>query len=72
MAFAFEFLGRIRTRGAGMGNYTLLQLPEELASQAPFAGQAPVRVKGEIEEIPFAAAWQSDAGASSYACPSGS
>ncbi len=62
MGFAFEFVGRIRTRGNAMGNYTVLLLPEELASQAPFAGQARIRVKGEIEEIPFSAAWQAGEG----------
>lgn len=62
MGFEFEFVGRIRTRGTGMGNYTVLCLPEQLASQPPFAGQARVRVQGEIEEIPFSAAWQSGEG----------
>jgi hypothetical protein len=38
MRLAFELVGRTRTHGKAMGSYTALRLPEELASQAPFAG----------------------------------
>jgi hypothetical protein len=62
MSYEFEFVARITKYDQGRYGLKVIYLPEELESQLPFAERPRVRVRGEIEEVPFSGAWQPGAG----------
>jgi hypothetical protein len=62
MGYEFEFVARVTKYELGRYGLTVIYLPEELEGQLPFEETARVRVRGEIEEVPFSGAWQPGAG----------
>ncbi len=56
--YPFEFTGRVAKHDYGPFSYTVVYLPVEMEGDLPFGETARVRVRGEIEEVPFAGAWQ--------------
>ena len=56
--FAFEFTGRVARHSFGEWGYTVVFLPAEVAAELPLGERPRLRVRGEMDEYPFARAWQ--------------
>ena len=56
--FAFEFTGRVARHSVGTWSYTVVFLPAEVAAELPLGENPRLRVRGEMDEYPFARAWQ--------------
>lgn len=56
--FAFEFTGRVARHTVGTWSYTVVFLPAAVAAELPLREHPRLRVRGEMDEYPFARAWQ--------------
>ncbi len=56
--FAFEFTGRVARHSFGEWGYTVVFLPAAVAAELPLREYPRLRVRGEMDEYPFARAWQ--------------
>jgi hypothetical protein len=56
--FAIEFTGRVARHSMGDWSYTVVWLPAEVAAELPLREFPRLRVRGEMDEYPFARAWQ--------------
>ncbi len=60
--FAYEFTGKVARHSFGSWGYTVVFLPPEVAAQLPVQENPRLRVRGELDEYPFAGAWQPTGG----------
>jgi len=56
--FAYEFTGRVAKHSFGEWGYTVVFLPAAVAAELPLGEFPRLRVRGEMDEYPFARAWQ--------------
>ena len=60
--FPFAFTGLIEQHELGTYRYTVLWLPEDVASELPFADHPRLRMSGELNDYPCTGAWQPSRG----------
>lgn len=56
--YPHQFEGVVEHHFVGTLRYTVIFLPAELASELPFSKHPRLRASGEINDVPFSAAWQ--------------
>ncbi len=57
-AFTHDFVGRIVPHDVGRFRYSVVFLPDELVDPLGLRQNARQRMRGEIDDYPFAGAWQ--------------
>jgi hypothetical protein len=56
--YPHEFEGVVERHVVGTLRYTVVFLPAEIAASLPFDGSPRLRASGEVNDVPFSAAWQ--------------
>ena len=57
-AFPYHFEGPVARRSFDTYAYTVIYLPEDMATRPPFKDQPRLRIVGEVADFPIAGAWQ--------------